>query len=219
MKQAMRRVEERISELRRLSDRPKSETIQNLNRELIEAAKTGDLEKVRTTVRRGADVNAKVDNETPLCAACFSWHEDVAVWLVEDGADKEEKGRLGFVPIIAALHTKQRRLFRKLVEMGLDINKDHGEWKENVLLQAVKSKDAEMVRLAVSLGATGHAVDHKKQNGLMIASVEGDKKMAEALLPVSDPDAKDREGRTASKLAELNGHTEIAAMLKQAESQ
>ena len=57
---------------------------------LIEAASTGDTEKVQTLLAKGADVNAKKDYSggTALMGAAFSGHTDTVQALLAKGAER-----------------------------------------------------------------------------------------------------------------------------------
>ena len=61
---------------------------QNLNEELITAARKSNVEAVKTLLAKGADVNAKTEyGATPLFFACDRGNAEVVKLLLDAGAD------------------------------------------------------------------------------------------------------------------------------------
>jgi len=70
---------------------------------LHEAAKAGDLDKVKQLIATGVDVDAKdTDQKTPLHTAIWSGHFEIAKYLVDKGADVNAPGKTGATPLMYA---------------------------------------------------------------------------------------------------------------------
>lgn len=82
---------------------------QDINSQLIEAAKNGQTEKVRALLKGGADVNAKnkVKGTTGLIYAVVAGHTDTVKILLDAGADVNAKNEDGLTATMAAALTGQ----------------------------------------------------------------------------------------------------------------
>ena len=69
--------------------------------DLIDAAKEGNLEKVRRLIQNGANVHER-DSElqaTPLHWASYNGHLDVAQFLIQNGADVKARKKNQETPL------------------------------------------------------------------------------------------------------------------------
>ena len=65
------------------------------NDELIEAAKNGDVEKVKQLIAQGADVNPEgIFDKTALMMAAYKGHTEIAEILIQVGADVNAKNSM-----------------------------------------------------------------------------------------------------------------------------
>ncbi len=76
----------------------------NLNTELLNAAKNGDIEKVKSLISEGADVNVVDKNgDTPLIWAATNGHKETVETLLKvKGIDVNVKGQYGYPPLHSA---------------------------------------------------------------------------------------------------------------------
>ncbi|BAO99459.1 ankyrin repeat domain-containing protein [Wolbachia endosymbiont of Cimex lectularius] len=76
----------------------------NLNTELLNAAKNGDIEKVKSLISEGADVNVVDKNgDTPLIWAATNGHKETVETLLKvKGIDVNVKGQYGYTPLHSA---------------------------------------------------------------------------------------------------------------------
>jgi ankyrin repeat protein len=83
------------------------------------------------------------------------------------------------------------------------------------MLSAVIGKHSDMVALLLEHGVNVNKGDNEGETPLMLAAGSGNQELVVSLLSKgADKKAKDAEGRTAQKHAELAGHTEIAKLLE-----
>jgi ankyrin repeat protein len=92
--------------------------------QIVEAAKNGDLETVKTIlVKDLSKLNATdEDNYTFLHWACMRAHWDVAKYLIEKGADLNVVGGDAGTQINWAVHHDNVEIIRLMVEKGAKLN-------------------------------------------------------------------------------------------------
>lgn len=123
---------------------------------IFEAAALGDLEKVKSEV---ADWPEDVhefgrDGFTALQLACYFGHEEVARWLVEQGADVEAaaQNEQKIRPIHAAVANGNLEIVKMLLENGVDVNARQ-EAGVTALHSAAHRGNLALVELLVEYGA------------------------------------------------------------------
>lgn len=126
---------------------------QRLDNRLMEAVTGGDVYEVRKLVRKGVDVNAKDGKETALGRACDCGYHQIAVVLLENGADVNAGSEFGATPLmLASIHGENAKILELLIDNGADINaKD--DFGRTALIYAAGFGDAKMVRLLLDRGA------------------------------------------------------------------
>ena len=160
-----------------------------LNAQLLAAARANDVERARTLIERGADVNAK--DETEQSAFLYATSEvgpDPALLelMLDNGADVNAKDSYNGTGLIRAAHRGHGEIVERLIDAGVEL--DHvNRLNWTALLEAVILGDGsepyvETVRLLVEAGA--------------------------------DTSIPDVHGVTPLEHAELAGQTEVAAILR-----
>ena len=96
-------------------------------KEMIKAAKKGDLGKMKTLVASDANlIHAHdTDDSTPLHCAVWKGHQAVVAFLISVGADVNAQNRndhWGTTPLHAAAHANQAAIAEMLIESGADLN-------------------------------------------------------------------------------------------------
>jgi len=90
----------------------------------------GDLVKVKSLVEEGADVDTRAKGSgghTPLFAALFAGHNDVAKFLIAKGADVNAKDMAGVTALHYMCEHGKRSMAELLIAEGADVNaKDYG---------------------------------------------------------------------------------------------
>jgi len=96
-------------------------------KEIIKAAKTGDLNTVTRLITGKPDLINALDRNGSMPLHCAVWqgHADVVLALLDAGADVEvhnENSHWGTTPLHAAAHGNQKAVAQILVDRGADIN-------------------------------------------------------------------------------------------------
>lgn len=68
---------------------PKQKNVENIDWELLQACRDGNLQDVKLLLAAGANVNAKFD-ETPLTISAEKGHIEVVRFLLDSGANINE---------------------------------------------------------------------------------------------------------------------------------
>jgi ankyrin repeat protein len=107
-----------------MPDKPK---VLDTGKEMIKAAKQGNLPEVNSLLKKDKDlIHAKdKDGSTPLHCAAWKGHFDVARILLEAGAEVDahnENSHWGSTPLHAAAHANQKAVVELLIQHGADIN-------------------------------------------------------------------------------------------------
>ena len=184
---------------------------------LIEAASSGNTEKVQTLLAQGANVNAKDYNGgTALMAAAFSGHTDTVQFLLAKGADIEAKEINGATALMFAALEGHTDTVKALLAKGADVN-DKEKRGATVLMWASGKGRSDTVQVLLAKGADVNAKLNDEQTALMYAARYGHIDIVQALLAHgADVNAKTKLGDTALMQAKKEGHEEIVRMLKEA---
>ncbi len=89
----------------------------DINSQLIQAVKDGDIDQVKLLIAKGADLNTTDDKGgTPLHWAAYYNRKDIAKLLLMQGADLYIKDKYGLTPIDVARINRKKEIL-KLFEM------------------------------------------------------------------------------------------------------
>jgi len=97
------------------------------SKEIIRAAKLGDLAKIKGLLATDAGlVHANdTDGSTPLHCAAWKGHLETVAFLLSAGADVDAHNsneHWGTTPLHAAAHANQAGIAKLLIEHGADVN-------------------------------------------------------------------------------------------------
>jgi hypothetical protein len=120
--------------------------------ELLAAARKGDVAAVKAMLDKGVDVNSKNRyGATALSYACDRGNVDMVSLLIERGADLNAKDTFyGATPITWASNNGHTEVVKLLLDKG-------AKGIDGVLMDAVDSKNAAMVKVALDKGGVSPA--------------------------------------------------------------
>lgn len=98
----------------------------NTQKQIIKAAKAGDVAAVRLLLEADASLVGATDTDgsTPLHCAAWKGHTEVAELLLDTGADvhaRNNNDHWGDTPLHAAAHGNRRAVAELLIAKGADI--------------------------------------------------------------------------------------------------
>lgn len=183
----------------------------DLNKALIDAIKDENSEEVQNLLDKGAEVNAKDDDDiTALMYAADCENDKIAELLISKGADINAKDNDGMTALMECEHNKIVELF---INKGADINaKNNDGW--TALMFAVESGNKELADYLISNGADIQIKDNEDMTALMHSANFGVKEIAEILIKNgASLNAKDNEGMTPLMYAIDSGEDDIAELI------
>lgn len=127
-----------------------------LDRELYEAANSGDFEGVKELLDAGANPSAKIDGDgSPLIGAARSGRGDITKLLLDQGADPNGAVEGDGSPLINAAGRGRLDQVQMLIDHGADVNLAV-EGDENPLMNAAEGGHLAVVQLLVAKDADIH---------------------------------------------------------------
>jgi ankyrin repeat protein len=97
------------------------------NKEMIKAAKAGDIEKAKLLLARDVSLIHARDTDGSTALHCATWkgHQAMVSFLLSKGADVSAHNKnehWGTTPLHAACHANQAAIAEMLIEYGADVN-------------------------------------------------------------------------------------------------
>jgi cytohesin len=180
-----------------------------LTQPLHEAALAGDIERVRSLISKGADVNEKGPRgKTALHCASEKGHAEVARLLIGKGAYVNAIYRPVGTPLHYAAMTGDKKTIELLLSKGADINAKNRRGR-TPLFEAMASSAAgrkEAVELLIAKGAEVPAL----HLAAYMADIE---KVKKCLQDSIDVNAQENAGCTALHVAVNSGKKDIVEFL------
>ena len=181
---------------------------------LVDAARGGDLAKVRELLALGTNPDHAISHASALAHAARQGHALVVALLLESGADIE--GGNGLSPLACAAWKGQDEIVRLLIKRGADIEGDTGG-PGTALFQASAEGQLSTVRLLLTLGAAVNTKTEKRATPLLIATANGHLEVVAQLIEAgADLNCTDRSGDTALHHAVHKGSATIVETLVKA---
>ena len=170
------------------------------SRNLLEAAKTGDVAAVDALLEQDVDArSAQPDGTTALHWAARADALDIVERLLEAGADVGAANRYGVTPLSLAAENGSDAIVRVLLSAGADPNTATPQG-ETVLMVAARTGRADVVNQLLAGGATVDRTESwRGQTALMWAAAENNTDAINALV-TADADVKARSTRGLTPL-------------------
>jgi ankyrin repeat protein len=149
---------------------------------IIEAARKGDREALRSLIQQGADVNERAgDGATALLWAAYKDDVEGAQMLIRAGADVNAANDLGATPLWAAARNANPVMARLLLDAKAepDIALLLGE---TPLVTAARSGSPEITEMLLAAGAEVNARGARGQTPLMFAASQRHPEVVRVLL-------------------------------------
>ena len=195
---------------------------------IIEASKTGDVERVASLLGSGTDINA-ADSEgaTALYWATYFGRASIVRDLLAAGADPNIKTRRNSTPLEVAIFCfrcrsgvavkGQKDIAMMLLEHGADVNVQSDDYGSSPLMLAAVEGHTEIVTALLEKGANTALTNHAGQTALISAAREGHVEVVKVLLAAgADANAKTPAGFSVLYGASMNGHDDIVRLLLKA---
>ncbi len=177
-----------------------------------------------------ADVNIKNNSgETALMVAVKEGNLEMVEFLLEKDAAIGERDWLGYTALMFAAEKGHLKIAELLLENGADVNERNNEG-ETALVVAVFWENSGIAKLLLERDAAVNTISEDGWTALMYAAVRGDLGITKLLLKKgADIGIESKEekiggtrikpwevksGKTALKIAEQQGNTEIVKLIK-----
>lgn len=151
------------------------------NTTIFDIARKGTLKEVQDLCKSNKSAINSIDDNgySPLILACYRGNNEVASWLIKNGADINFKSGLG-TPLMAAIVKGNNEMAKLLIEQkaNIDISDSNGT---TALIYATNFKNYEIVSLLIKTGADYNKEDNRGNSALEYAILMDDDKLIETL--------------------------------------
>ncbi|XP_058457918.1 uncharacterized protein LOC131434790 [Malaya genurostris] len=184
--------------------------ITDLGKALLQAAKTGNTEKVHELMSRGAPFTADWLGTSPLHLAARYNHVDTCKVLLRAGISKDSKTKVDRTPLHFAVYQGNIEIVELLLNSKCEVDaKDM--LKMSALHWAVEKRHDEIVEMLLQHGADPNAMSKFGKSPISIATEAGQVELVRILLLANQMRAASREQvqeATDNLMYELQQHKE-----------
>jgi ankyrin repeat protein len=188
--------------------------LSEVNRDLLKACESGDMEKAQQALENGANSEVKEsDGWTPLFLASRAGHDAIISLLLENGTNVNAKDKWGNTPLHHASQKGYETIVSLLLENRAEVNAI-GEWGNTPLHLACLERREAVISLLLEHGADVNHVGLDRYTPLHWASQKGYTNIVSLLLEHSaNVNAKDSNENTPLHMASWKGHVNIVSLL------
>ena len=180
--------------------------------QLLKAAADGDLNRARTALKWGANVNAQKYSNTPLIQAARRGHDDMAQLLLDNGADVNAR-IYGKTALEHAVENWRSNMVKLLLREGADANAKERYGGTPLQTAAARGYTA-AVELMLDSGADPNIRRDSGETPLHFAAKGGHTDVVMLLLDSgADVNAKSNNGETAIICAAEQGYWSLVKFL------
>lgn len=143
------------------------------DRRLVEAAKTRDMEAVRSLLKQAVDVNAPAtDGSTAIAWAVYWDDSEIAGLLLRAGANPDKANDYGVTPLTLACNKASAEMVERLLKYKANANT--AQWSgETPLMTCAKTGNVDAVKALLLHGAQVNVRENRRgQTALMWAAAE-----------------------------------------------
>ena len=187
----------------------------SLNEQLIQAAGSGDLDRIKTILGKGIQVNAgDRDGRSAAMTAAINGHLETVRFILANGYHVNAKDNRGRTTLMWAVWGGRLKVVELLLDNGADVNAKDLESRTPLMEAAARDHQlrhawyyelwSELRRL-YRYGFMGPSYPFGKEDPQIVKML---------LQKGADVNAKDKVGWTALKRAQNRGTTEIVELLK-----
>lgn len=181
---------------------------------LHRASSLGHIEIVRFLISRGADVNSRANDETPLYIAARYGNVEIAELLIKAGADPNARDDCNSTPLHEAV-TSGPEMIRLLVSAGADVNTLNSDGDAPIHM-LYGPQMYESAKVLIDAGADIHTKGFNGETPLHSAASECSELVNLLLEHGADIYAKDDYGRTPLNIAIQSGNEDCIRLLRDA---
>jgi len=182
----------------------------------FKAIKEGNLEKVRLFLKEGMNPNVKKGGMTALLEATRRGFEEIALALIERGANVNDKDEYGVTALMYAAITGSKDLILSLIAKGAEVNAKDLQGR-TVLIEALTTENdlpLEVIKAIIDAGAEVNVRSDSGVTPIMLAAPGSTEVLRLLIEAGADVNAQDEEGFTALMRAKRN--PENVRILKEA---
>ncbi len=186
---------------------------------LTDAIAKGDIDAVRSALKKGANVNSKAGEAPALIMALQLDHPDIARLLIEKGARIEAKeDYMGSTALHEAAYRQFFDIVRLLVEKGAKVNAKNNigftPFRHAAMDYFSKEDAGDILQYLISKGANVNEKDKKGETAIHGLALNGKTQLLRILLDKgAQVNAATNEGITPLHLAAGNGNDECVRLL------
>lgn len=156
----------------------------NLNNQFMIACREANYEKMVQLLKSGANIDApNIKGATPLMTSLIGKNEDLALWLIDRGANPIIKTNQGECPLIKAaadgMILALKAMVRHCSKEQINVVNNVGS---SALMEACSSLDIDAVKILLDAGADVNIKSVQGTNALLIAAARQDHEIVDVLI-------------------------------------